>query len=62
MSAHASSFFADRRFADEFLPSPSIKEKIKHILFQNFTQALPIVSAVVRGEETIPDILKASPV
>ncbi|KAG8855325.1 hypothetical protein FRB96_007123 [Tulasnella sp. 330] len=61
---HADLLFVknDKPEGQNDLAAYCIKEKIKHILFKDFTQALPIVSAVVRGEETIPDILKASPV
>jgi len=38
------------------------REGIKHILFKNFHEAQPIVSAVVEGQSSVEDVLKLSPV
>lgn len=34
------------------------KEKIPHILFENFSQALPVVRAIVNGKMTVQEALK----
>lgn len=33
------------------------REGIKHILFKDFSNALPVVQSVVRGEKTLAEVL-----
>lgn len=37
-----------------------VKNDIKHILFSKFSDALPIVQAVVKGEKTADEALSAN--
>jgi 2-hydroxy-3-keto-5-methylthiopentenyl-1-phosphate phosphatase len=43
---------------DSDLATYCAKEGIPHILFENFTQALPVVQSVVTGEKTKDEVLK----
>ena len=40
----------------------SVRQGIKHILFKDFNEALPIVASIVEGKSTVEEALKASPV
>ncbi|KAF5330199.1 hypothetical protein D9611_010577 [Ephemerocybe angulata] len=33
------------------------RENIKHLLFQDFSQAIPIVASLVKGEKTVKDVV-----
>ncbi|KAG8998538.1 hypothetical protein FRB94_006839 [Tulasnella sp. JGI-2019a] len=63
-AVHADLLFVknDKPEGQNDLAAYCVKEKIKHLLFKDFSQALPIVSAVIHGERSIADVLQASPV
>lgn len=34
-----------------------VKENIKHVLFEDFSRALPVIQAIVKGEKTIAHVI-----
>lgn len=56
---HADVLFVKKLPEDESdLATFCDKEGIPHILFEDFSQALPIVQAIVNGDLTVQDALK----
>jgi len=54
---HANVLFVKAKEDENDLAAYCTKEGIKHIIFSDFSEALPIVESVVKGQKTIADIL-----
>jgi len=55
---HAHVLFVKQKPGDENdLAAYCTREGIKHILFDNFSKALPVVQSVVNGEKTVDEVL-----
>ncbi|KAG8905022.1 hypothetical protein FRB99_000813 [Tulasnella sp. 403] len=60
---HADVLFVknDKPEGENDLAAYCVKQGIKHLLFKDFSEALPIVASVVEGKATVYDVLKSSP-
>lgn len=59
-AAHADVLFVKQKDGgDNDLAAYCRREGIKHILFENFSKALPVVQAVVKKEKTVQEVLDA---
>ncbi|KIY53260.1 hypothetical protein FISHEDRAFT_33720 [Fistulina hepatica ATCC 64428] len=52
-------FVKTKEGGDNDLHAYCVKEKIPHVVFTNFAEALPIVQSIVRGEKTVKDVIGA---
>lgn len=57
---HADVLFAknDKPVGQNDLAEYAKREGIRHILFEDFSEALPIVQSVVKGEKSVDQVLK----
>lgn len=54
---HADVLFVKSKDDENDLAAYCRKEGIKHIIFKDFGEALPIVESVVKGEKSVADVL-----
>lgn len=54
---HADVLFVKEKEDENDLAAYVKKEGIKHILFKDFGEALPIVESVVKGKKTVKDVV-----
>lgn len=56
---HADVLFAkEKPNGENDLSTYCTKEGIKHVLFQEFSQAIPIISSIVDGAKTVEEVLQ----
>ncbi|KII87938.1 hypothetical protein PLICRDRAFT_42478 [Plicaturopsis crispa FD-325 SS-3] len=59
-AAHADVLFVkEKPYGENDLAAYCTKEGIKHILFKDFGEALPIVQSIVKGEKTVKEVMGA---
>lgn len=54
---HADVLFVKAKEDENDLAAYCRKEGIKHIIFKDFSEALPIVESVVKGQKTVAEVL-----
>ncbi|KAF7974024.1 hypothetical protein HWV62_13541 [Athelia sp. TMB] len=54
---HADVLFVKAKEDENDLAAYCRKEGIKHIIFSDFSEALPIVESVVKGKKTVAEVL-----
>lgn len=56
-AAHADVLFVKSKDDENDLAAYCRREGIKHIIFKDFSEALPIVESVVKGKKTVSEVL-----
>jgi 2-hydroxy-3-keto-5-methylthiopentenyl-1-phosphate phosphatase len=57
---HADILFVKQKESGENdLAQYCVKEGIRHILFDDFSKALPIIQSIFRGERTVAEVLES---
>lgn len=54
---HADVLFVKAKDDENDLAAYCTKEGIKHIIFSDFSEALPIVESVVKGKKSVAEVL-----